>query len=237
MPKNQYDNLFQKRSRSGCWTCRKRHQKCDEQKPTCLNCRLRGADCGGYGIVLTDFTALSNRKGQMVSKIKRNQNRPDGQDVEITTRPSPPRSLLALESGEDDDTSESPFQPTDDSALLDLEMRLDENIDWILSEEHGAQWNHVTSPTATETAGDWFSESGHSVDVSTLDPSLLCMHDIGLPPTPQDPFDQYLFTYYMETLALRLYPIKTDQNPYRKIYGALATESEPLLKSIMLASA
>lgn len=41
----------------------------------------------------------------------------------------------------------------------------------------------------------------------------------------------------METLALRLYPVKKDQNPYRTIYGALATESEPLLKSIMLASA
>jgi hypothetical protein len=41
----------------------------------------------------------------------------------------------------------------------------------------------------------------------------------------------------MDTLYLRLYPIKLDQNPYRVVYGSLATESEPLLKVIMLASA
>ncbi|KAL2824435.1 hypothetical protein BJY01DRAFT_256471, partial [Aspergillus pseudoustus] len=58
-----------------------------------------------------------------------------------------------------------------------------------------------------------------------------------IPTAPQDPFDQYLFTYFMDTLYLRLYPIKLEQNPYRVVYGSLATESEPLLKVIMLASA
>lgn len=54
---------------SGCCTCRKRHQKCDETKPACWNCRLRGVECGGYGIKLTEFTAHSGRDGQMVSKM------------------------------------------------------------------------------------------------------------------------------------------------------------------------
>lgn len=53
----------------GCCTCRKRHQKCDETKPECWNCRLRGVECGGYGIKLTEFTAHSGRDGQMVSKM------------------------------------------------------------------------------------------------------------------------------------------------------------------------
>ncbi|WAO91384.1 Hypothetical protein NCS54_00885100 [Fusarium falciforme] len=58
-----------KRSRSGCWTCRSRHQKCDETKPACLNCRIRGAECGGYGIRLAEFTVRGD--GQMVSKVTR----------------------------------------------------------------------------------------------------------------------------------------------------------------------
>ncbi|KAG8162076.1 hypothetical protein KVR01_007841 [Diaporthe batatas] len=61
--------MLGKRSRSGCCTCRKRHQKCDETKPACWNCRLRGVECGGYGIKLTEFTAHSGHDGQMVSKM------------------------------------------------------------------------------------------------------------------------------------------------------------------------
>lgn len=53
----------------GCCTCRKRHQKCDETKPACWNCRLRGVECGGYGVKLTEFTAHNGRDGQMVSKM------------------------------------------------------------------------------------------------------------------------------------------------------------------------
>ncbi|PYH77016.1 hypothetical protein BO82DRAFT_395733 [Aspergillus uvarum CBS 121591] len=235
MPNSHGDNL-RKRSRSGCWTCRKRHQKCDEQKPTCLNCRLRGVDCGGYGIVLTDFTARGSRKGQMVSKIKR--NRPAGHEVDVIPRASQPSPTSGLESMEIGEIVDSPFEVIEDSFLLDLDSHWDEDLDWTVSVEPEVQRNALLSPIVAEAAGDCFADPVHAVEMSTLDPSLLFMHEpITLPPTPQDPFDQYLFTYYMETLALRLYPVKKDQNPYRTIYGALATESEPLLKSIMLASA
>lgn len=34
-----------KRSRSGCLTCRKRHYKCDEERPRCLRCSRDRRDC------------------------------------------------------------------------------------------------------------------------------------------------------------------------------------------------
>ncbi|OBR08175.1 Component of the argr regulatory complex [Colletotrichum higginsianum IMI 349063] len=37
---------------TGCWTCRSRKVKCDENKPGCHQCNLRGLECGGYGIRL-----------------------------------------------------------------------------------------------------------------------------------------------------------------------------------------
>lgn len=54
-------------------TCRKRHQKCDESRPSCFNCQLRGIECGGYGIRLTNFVPCSgpNGQSQMVSKMMR----------------------------------------------------------------------------------------------------------------------------------------------------------------------
>lgn len=36
------------RSLGGCFTCRKRHIKCDESRPTCLVCKHYGVACGGY---------------------------------------------------------------------------------------------------------------------------------------------------------------------------------------------
>lgn len=35
-------------SRSGCWTCRIRHKKCDETRPECNECTLRSITCHGY---------------------------------------------------------------------------------------------------------------------------------------------------------------------------------------------
>ncbi|OAA42551.1 Fungal Zn binuclear cluster domain containing protein [Cordyceps fumosorosea ARSEF 2679] len=39
-----------KRSKTftGCWTCRSRHVKCDENKPSCHRCRTAGITCEGY---------------------------------------------------------------------------------------------------------------------------------------------------------------------------------------------
>ncbi|KAG8160713.1 hypothetical protein KVR01_008977 [Diaporthe batatas] len=38
---------------TGCWTCRSRRVKCDEETPKCLRCRQMGLECEGYGIRLT----------------------------------------------------------------------------------------------------------------------------------------------------------------------------------------
>ena len=37
---------------SGCWTCRYRHLKCDQSRPSCTRCRTAGLECQGYGICL-----------------------------------------------------------------------------------------------------------------------------------------------------------------------------------------
>ncbi|KAF1810060.1 hypothetical protein P152DRAFT_468026 [Eremomyces bilateralis CBS 781.70] len=36
----------QSRSRFGCTTCRRKHRKCDEQRPICRSCQSRGLECG-----------------------------------------------------------------------------------------------------------------------------------------------------------------------------------------------
>ncbi|KAF5615063.1 hypothetical protein F25303_13879 [Fusarium sp. NRRL 25303] len=41
------------RSRDGCYTCRRKHRKCDLTKPSCSNCTRNGLNCEGYDLRLT----------------------------------------------------------------------------------------------------------------------------------------------------------------------------------------
>lgn len=46
---------------TGCWTCRERHVKCDEQRPRCKRCVVGNFTCQGYGTRLTWLTPGSQR--------------------------------------------------------------------------------------------------------------------------------------------------------------------------------
>lgn len=41
------------RTKTGCWTCRERKVRCDEQKPNCGNCSRLSLGCAGYGARIT----------------------------------------------------------------------------------------------------------------------------------------------------------------------------------------
>ncbi|KEZ46731.1 hypothetical protein SAPIO_CDS0007 [Scedosporium apiospermum] len=100
-----------KRSRSGCWTCRKRHQKCDETKPSCANCRIRGVQCGGYDVRLADFTARKGGfDGQMVSRIRRLGRHDESRDRK-TPRKEETKSELPAET---DPKQYEPEEPSSD---------------------------------------------------------------------------------------------------------------------------
>ena len=44
---------IRKRTRTGCLTCRKRRIKCDERKPSCMNCEKSKKCCAGYVDITT----------------------------------------------------------------------------------------------------------------------------------------------------------------------------------------
>ncbi|KAI9928662.1 hypothetical protein MW887_001878 [Aspergillus wentii] len=111
------------------------------------------------------------------------------------------------------------------SVLMDLPVVPDlESLDWTLPDL---------------VADDNIDETRDAPTTSTgIEEGLLQLMDKPvLWSTPDDPFDQYLFSHYMDNLSLRLYPVKPDQNPYRVVYGTLAAQSQPLLKTILFASA
>lgn len=74
------------RGRRGCWTCRIRHRKCDEQVPDCRECTDRHITCHGYDLDPPGWMAndqLLQEEAQRIKaavkenfrRIKRVQNR------------------------------------------------------------------------------------------------------------------------------------------------------------------
>ncbi|KPM33917.1 hypothetical protein AK830_g12656 [Neonectria ditissima] len=57
---------------SGCWTCRAKHVKCDETRPSCTRCQRSGVGCEGYGVRLswTSVRDPSNFKARRGSARK-----------------------------------------------------------------------------------------------------------------------------------------------------------------------
>ena len=56
-----------RRTRTGCLTCRERHLKCDESKPTCNNCSKSQRDCN-WGKKLNFLDTTCERNAYLIPK-------------------------------------------------------------------------------------------------------------------------------------------------------------------------
>ncbi|WYZ41225.1 hypothetical protein EsH8_V_000120 [Colletotrichum jinshuiense] len=71
------------RTRSGCLTCKRRHRKCDETRPDCLQCLGQGVECEGYNTVLRWGAGIASR------------GRFAGASAPVADTPSPKRRRLS----------------------------------------------------------------------------------------------------------------------------------------------
>ncbi|KAB5558011.1 hypothetical protein GE09DRAFT_1221147 [Coniochaeta sp. 2T2.1] len=58
----QRQRRYHQRSRNGCITCKKRHVRCDETRPLCMNCLRTGGECG-YTDPFVSFAGSSSEAG------------------------------------------------------------------------------------------------------------------------------------------------------------------------------
>ncbi|KLO97174.1 uncharacterized protein LW93_3147 [Fusarium fujikuroi] len=84
MPPHQPSQGRVARSRGGCVTCRSKHAKCDEAKPTCKSCAVRGQKCGGYRLDVRWSTKHEKRTRQPQSRPRQSQteNSPSARSTE-----------------------------------------------------------------------------------------------------------------------------------------------------------
>lgn len=70
---------------TGCWTCRERHVKCDEQRPICKRCIAGNFACQGYGTRLTWLTPTGQRVSKSNSRDRPAAERKPSVDVNISS--------------------------------------------------------------------------------------------------------------------------------------------------------
>lgn len=111
------------RSRTGCTTCKKRHRKCDETKPSCLKCQDNGLTCEGYAIKLQWDVGVASRgrlTGATVPVLApEDRNKPGSRDDQY---------MIGGEHGAFGQFQASPIGTTDMScdAMEEGEPRLDD---------------------------------------------------------------------------------------------------------------
>src|ERR1700760_275095 len=59
---------------TGCWTCRARHVKCDERRPSCLRCTNSKIYCEGYEVRLSWTSTRSSVIRRQVVNGDRDSN-------------------------------------------------------------------------------------------------------------------------------------------------------------------
>ncbi|KAH8886840.1 hypothetical protein GQ53DRAFT_750488 [Thozetella sp. PMI_491] len=90
--------------RTGCGTCKKRHVKCDETRPTCVRCEQAGAECSGYKPVRRDLEGKPARKDPIQRQVVESMaleprvpwSAPDFEDCDLGY-PIPPPGSTALQ--------------------------------------------------------------------------------------------------------------------------------------------
>ncbi|KAH0524339.1 hypothetical protein TsFJ059_006867 [Trichoderma semiorbis] len=166
------------RSRTGCWTCRNRHTKCDEEKPACRSCTRLGLHCAGYAIrliFLNDAQALSSspiRESESIVAIETSSSN--------TAEPQPRRAPDDIEAP----SLLSVFPGTPISPACEIETPPGE---FTTSTRHGASPDDQ-GVTRTDAAAElipdspaWFAQP--PLSFSPIDPRI-DDNDLDVPPSP-----------------------------------------------------
>ncbi|KAL8813236.1 MAG: hypothetical protein Q9223_001739 [Gallowayella weberi] len=102
----------QSKSRNGCTTCKAKRLKCDESKPSCLQCQKRGVSCGGYK---KDFKWRAFEESTFTTKPIPSPIPPTATIASwpMSDRPRPSATTTSLTATTDipQDTSFAPHQP------------------------------------------------------------------------------------------------------------------------------
>lgn len=200
---------------SGCWTCRKRHLKCPEEKPECSRCLKAGLTCAGY-----DF-----RFGDAGSD--RTFRRPVGAAASARSRQPALTSAAVNEILEDLDLRTESCRKGPFSVLSLRPKSLDNFCSQHSPSVANAKDGRGNMKAASQASSDTIAATPGLAQVrfnpSNMEPIPAMARELNLLTLP--PKQARLFEFFTTTLFKTLSPMSdSPSNPFRHVYPALALE-------------
>ncbi|KAI8679807.1 hypothetical protein NCS57_00259500 [Fusarium keratoplasticum] len=244
------------RSRHGCLTCRRRHRKCDEEKPTCKVCRKTGRECE-YGSDLK-WAAVGHASSFATRRTKRMRETPARRRLDGSSQRS--RTLSAasnqLRLGENEPSTVPANPTTNQNGDLEADMLIWPSMDltpwddsvpglaWgsligvslgadILPEQFEPSFraNTTENNQEIEPEGPVTSEVGSIISRPNPWPTKDSLGPL-LSATLSSPSEEIAYTYYLNHTSSRIPAYDGPHNPYRKL--CLVSVSYPLLLHTIL---
>ncbi|KAI9736227.1 MAG: hypothetical protein M1834_001113 [Cirrosporium novae-zelandiae] len=232
------------RSRQGCITCRKRHKKCDEERPRCRACTKSGIECE-YSVKLR---WIENGSPSSFRSTTRPKNTSRAHIGILEVQPTATNSLNQLStthhvSGSQNSLTTTTFpqqtSPPDEQKELDTYdptsyIYNNENYD-ILESDMGSfedsSPSSATEPPELERSEEMSEGSlvASPPDVWILDDK---MFDDTLALCFETPGERIAYAYYFKHVSACIPALDGAQNPYRKL-STMALASPVLLKTII----
>nr|RBQ91658.1 hypothetical protein FVER53263_02340 [Fusarium verticillioides] len=241
------------RSRTGCFTCRKRKKKCDESKPICSGCKRNKLDCvwpepqPAKGPSRSSFGAASTSSQQSVASLRQ------GHDADSVNDPVIPDPVPE----EEDRAAENPDVPQNgdsspvhghghghsqgqgDTHMVDAEADVDiiDAVDDVDQPSPSQSSNSSDSPTVITT---WDADTANALTLAlppSPDTGLSFNGAITMPMSmlPEQGHQSYeLLSYYLSRTANSMGNGSTDVNPFIAKLIPLAF-SKPLVLQLILA--
>ncbi|KAF4447495.1 hypothetical protein F53441_8979 [Fusarium austroafricanum] len=236
------------RSRTGCFTCRKRKKKCDESKPVCSGCKRNKLDCiwpepqPAKAASRSSFGAASTSSQASVSSLRQAR---DAESVNDPVLPDPvPEEDRDLDNPDVPQNGDSsPVQVHGDTHMVDAEADVDNNLEAVIDHDvdqpsPSTSSDSTESPTAI-TAWDADTANALTLAIPPLsEPGLAQpLNGFTMPMSmlPEQGHQSYeLLSYYLARTANSMGNGSTDVNPFIAKLIPLAF-SKPLVLQLILA--
>ncbi|KAF5254353.1 hypothetical protein FANTH_838 [Fusarium anthophilum] len=238
------------RSRTGCFTCRKRKKKCDESKPICSGCKRNKLDCvwpepqPAKGPSRSSFGAASTSSQQSVASLRQGHDA-DSVNDPVIPDPVPEEGRAAENPDVPQNGDSSPVhghgQGQGDTHMVDVEADVDiiEAVDDVDQPSPSQSSNSSDSPTVITA---WDADTANALTLA-LPPSpdtglsfnvngAITMPISMLPEQGHQSYE--LLSYYLSRTANSMGNGSTDVNPFIAKLIPLAF-SKPLVLQLILA--
>ncbi|KAF5989447.1 C6 transcription factor [Fusarium bulbicola] len=238
------------RSRTGCFTCRKRKKKCDESKPICSGCKRNKLDCvwpepqPAKGPSRSSFGAASTSSQQSLASLRQGHDA-DSVNDPVIPDPVPEEDRAAENPDVPQNGNSSPVhghgQGQGDTHMVDVEADADiiEAVDDVDQPSPSQSSNSSDSPTVITA---WDADTANALTLA-LPPSpdtglsfnvngAITMPMSMLPEQGHQSYE--LLSYYLSRTANSMGNGSTDVNPFIAKLIPLAF-SKPLVLQLILA--